>query len=95
MESDKEQTTGARCPLCGRSQGVWLGDPPTRCLIGNADTICQSAMNEAYGAAMRRKVCPEAHDANGVILPDGLLLVTTAMHAAGLNLFSGRAEADV
>ena len=80
---------GVTCPVCGHHQGVWLDDPPTGCLRGGGADLCQEAKDEAYGAAMRRKVCPEAFDAAGNILPGGLLLVTEAMHTAGLHLFSG------
>lgn len=83
-------TGGVTCPLCGKRAPVWLDAPPTGCLQGNAPTRCQEAMDDAYGAAMRRKVCPEAFDANGKILPGGIVRVTKAMHDAGLNMMTGR-----
>ncbi len=78
----------ATCPVCGRHFPIWIGEPLTEC-FGGGTQPCAETLEIAHGDAMRRKLCPDAFDANGVILPDQLGRLAEAMHAAGLNLFSG------
>ncbi len=77
------------CPVCGRHFPIWLGAPLTECATGG-NQPCAEALAVAHGEAMRRKTCPDAFDANGVILPGQIARVTRAMLAAGLDPFSGR-----
>lgn len=85
--------TGATCPVCGYDTPIWLGDPPTGCLDGGGQQICRQSQVRAHGEAMRRKLCPDAFDADGKILPGQIVRVLRAMAAAGLNGWSGYPEA--
>lgn len=89
-----QQTTrrmGARCLLCGYDQPLWLGDPPRagRCIVTGGG-MCREAEARAHAEGMRRKLCPDAFDAAGKILPGEMTRVIDAMQAAGLDPWTGR-----
>ena len=83
---------GATCPVCGdlRAYPLWAGrKPPEACPDdsswhdGGAVTIrnvseCPSQMARAWQAAERRRLCPNAFDANGNILPGQIARVLQA-----------------
>ena len=82
-----------RCQLCGERHPLWIGDAPQpgRCLVTGTAAICPASATKARAEAMRRKVCPDAFDADGKILPSGdaLIRVIDAMEAAGLDMHTG------
>jgi hypothetical protein len=81
-----------RCQVCGERHALWVGPPMTDglCPMTQERGLCEQARDKAHAAAMRRKVCPDAFDASGKILPDGLVRVIDAMEAAGLDPWTGR-----
>lgn len=83
---------GERCKVYGKLFGIWIGPPMVagQCPMTSEPGICQDALNEAHAAAMRRKVCPEAFDVSGKILPDWMIRVIDAMEVAGLDPWTGR-----
>lgn len=83
---------GATCPICGdpRAYPLWLDkEPPQACAAdqswhaGGPVTIksvteCPPQMARARQAAERRRLCPDAFDANGNMLPGQLARVLQA-----------------
>jgi len=81
--------TGATCPVCGKHAPIWLGAPPDGCLAGEAG-LCVPERQDAARAALWRRLCPDAFDATGAILPGVLGDVITRVAAAGYDPISGR-----
>lgn len=84
------------CKICGDPQayGIWIGPEPPGCpydevwhkggeLSVHSVTDCSHQMRRAAQQAKWRKVCPEAFDANGKILPGGLVMVLEKLHKQG------------
>lgn len=80
---------GATCPVCGYDAPIWLGPPPTGCLDGGGQDICQQARTRANGEAVRRQLCPDAFGADGKILPGKIVSVLLALEARGINGMTG------
>lgn len=84
--------TGALCLICGHDFAVWFGarTDTGECVLDGGRTPCRDALDRAHGEATRRKICPDAFDSDGKIIPGQLVHVMRAMEAAGLNPFTGR-----
>jgi hypothetical protein len=81
----------ARCSLCGELFPIWLDEAPAlaSCLRGAGTSLCAEALATARSDAMRRKVCPDAFDADGQMLPGHWPALVYAMHAVGLDALTG------
>lgn len=78
------------CGICGLEFPIWTDQRPVaRCYMTEGTTTCQHAMARAHGPAMCRKLCPDAYDQNGNILPGALPRVVEAMCDAGLDFGTG------
>lgn len=79
------------CRVCGDRFGIWIGPPMSDglCPLNGTREHCPTATVKAYGAAMRRKVCPDAFDESGKVKPDRLFEAMDAMYAAGLDPWTG------
>ena len=76
--SDNQTATRSKptCPACGWTEPFWQDPVPTTgCLLGHLSAPCPPQLSMARAAAERRRFCPEAFDANGNILPGGLVMI--------------------
>lgn len=87
------------CPICGDPNvyPIWIDEaPPQGCpddqdwMDGHAPSIrtvaeCARQRRQAAQAALWRREVPEAFDAAGNILPDGLGLVLTRLAERGIT----------
>lgn len=78
------------CPVCGYEFPIWLDVAPVSCCHEEGRmSPCQWALDRARGEAVRRKVCPDAFDASGCILPGMIGQVIRRCHEAGFNGMTG------
>jgi hypothetical protein len=79
------------CRVCGDRFGVWLGPTMTDglCPMTQATGLCERARERAHAEGTARKVCPEAFDENGSMKRGHLVQMIDAMHARGLDPWTG------
>ncbi len=83
------------CPVCGdpNAYPLWIDAvPPSGCSEGDhvrSVTECRFQMRKAKGEALRRKMVPDAFDANGVILPGQIGRVCNVLMDAGFDPMTG------
>jgi len=72
---------GTTCPLCGKHEPLWMAAPPAGCFDGG-NSFCQRVLRNARTAALWRKLCPDAFDENGNMLPGQIVRVIEAATTA-------------
>jgi len=87
--------TKVTCPICRYDEPIWIGDPPTGCLDGNAPTLCRQSADRLRAEAMRRRLAPEAFEDNRIrkgVAPNGhpwVFYANDKLAAAGVDPNTG------
>lgn len=83
-----------KCPICGdpNAYPLWIGDPPEGCAhdpswhdgsVGRIKNVtqCKYQMDKAWRQSEWRRLCPDAFDESGNILPGNIGRVLAAFAA--------------